>query len=238
MILFVAKSSPERTRVPRRVTDRLTVRCLVNINPGRPRTSSTAAPRKSQHHRLRSQRSESKSFFFLKQAHGIKRAIKEVGEGGGAATLARRAREGAAAPARWARGSVAAPARGGATVHSCRGDAAPTRGGEAAPAQGGAAARGALACSFSKCGGCLLVSEDAPPVFCESWKGGCSSRGLTTHSSAADDHDGLRLQDQCFGWGAGERSAPPFYDDDGGLDVSGPGSGSDGGAPPAATISA
>jgi hypothetical protein len=73
-MIFVAKSSAERTRVPRRVTDRLTVRCLANINPGWPRTSSTAAPRTS------SPRSESKSFFFLKQAHGIKRAIEEAGE--------------------------------------------------------------------------------------------------------------------------------------------------------------
>jgi hypothetical protein len=78
-MIFVAKSSPERTRVPRCVTARLTVRCLVNINSGRPRTSSTAALRKPQHHRLRSPRSESKGFFFLKQAHGIKRAIKEAG---------------------------------------------------------------------------------------------------------------------------------------------------------------
>jgi hypothetical protein len=55
-----------------------------------------------------------------------------------------------------------------------------------------------------------------------------------------DDCDGLLLQDQCFGWGAGERSAPPVYDDDGdddgGLNVSGSGCGSDSddGAPPAA----
>jgi hypothetical protein len=89
--------------------------------------------------------------------------------------------------------------------------------------------------------------EVAPPGFRESWKGGRSSRGPTTQSSAADDNDGLRLQDQCLGWGAGERSAPPIYDDnDGGLDVSGSGSDSssgsdsdsDGGAPPAATTSA
>jgi hypothetical protein len=85
-----------------------------------------------------------------------------------------------------------------------------------------------------------LVSEDAPPGFPESWKGGRSSWGPTTHSSAADDRDGLCLQDQCLGWGAGERSAPPVYDDDdGGLDVSGSGSGSDSdsdcGAPQAAT---
>jgi hypothetical protein len=80
-MIFVAKSSRERTRVPRRVTDRLTVCRLVNINPGRPRTSSTAAPRKPQHHCLRSPRSESKSFSFLKQAHGVKRAIKEAGGG-------------------------------------------------------------------------------------------------------------------------------------------------------------
>jgi hypothetical protein len=104
-IIFVAKSSPERTRVPRHVNDRLTVRRLVNINPGRPRTLSTAAPRKPQHHRLRSPRSESKSFSFLQQAHGVKRAIKEAGEGGGAAAPARRARGGCAAPAR---GGVAA----------------------------------------------------------------------------------------------------------------------------------
>jgi hypothetical protein len=77
--IFVAKSSPERTRVPRRVTDRMTVRCLVNINPDRPRTSSTAAPRKPQNHHLWSPRSESKSSSFFKQAHGVKRAIKEVG---------------------------------------------------------------------------------------------------------------------------------------------------------------
>jgi hypothetical protein len=69
------------------VTDRLTVRRLVNINLGRPRTSSTAVPRKPQHHHLRSPRSESKSFSFLKQAQGIKRAIKAAGEGGGAAVL-------------------------------------------------------------------------------------------------------------------------------------------------------
>jgi hypothetical protein len=108
-MIFVAKSSPERTRVPRRVTDRVTVRHLVNINPGRPRTSSTAAPRKPQHHRLWSPRSESKSFFFLKHAHGVKRAIQEAGEGGGVAAPARRARGGAAAHAR--RGE-ATPARG------------------------------------------------------------------------------------------------------------------------------
>jgi hypothetical protein len=99
-MIFVAKSSPERTRVPRRVTDRLTVRHLVNINPGRQRTSSTAAPRKPQQHRLQSPRSESKSFSFLKQAHGIKRDIKEAGEGGGAPAPTRRARGGATAPSR------------------------------------------------------------------------------------------------------------------------------------------
>jgi hypothetical protein len=63
-----------------------------------------------------------------------------------------------------------------------------------------------------------------------------------THSSAADNHDGLRLQDQCLGWGARERSAPPVYDDDddddGGLDVSGSDSDSNGGASPAVTTSA
>jgi hypothetical protein len=85
MTLFVAKSSLVRTQVPRRVTGRLTVRRLVNINPGCPRTLSTVAPRKPQHQRLRSPRSESKSFFFLKQAHGDKRAIQEAGEGGGVA---------------------------------------------------------------------------------------------------------------------------------------------------------
>jgi hypothetical protein len=89
-MIFVAKSSPERTRVPRCVTDRLTIRRLVNINPGRPRTSSTVAPRKSQNHHLWSPRSESKRFSFLKQAHGVKRAIKEAGEGGGAAAPAHR----------------------------------------------------------------------------------------------------------------------------------------------------
>jgi hypothetical protein len=119
MTLFVAKSSPERTWVPRCVTGRLTVRRLVNINLGRPRTSSTAAPRKPQHHRLWSSRSESKSFFFLKNMHGVKRAIQEAREGGGAAAPTRRARGGEAAPARGAREGAAAPsyrARGGAAA--------------------------------------------------------------------------------------------------------------------------
>jgi hypothetical protein len=107
MTLFVAKSSPEQTRVPRRVTDRLMVRRLVSINPGRPRTSSTVTPRKPQHHRLWSPRSESKSFFFLKRAHGVKRAIQEAGEG-----------RGVAAPARRALGGAAAPARGGVAAHT------------------------------------------------------------------------------------------------------------------------
>jgi hypothetical protein len=84
MTLFVAQSSPKQTRVLRRVTDCLTVRRLVNINPGRPRTSSTATAKKPQHHRLRSLKSESKIFLFLKRAHGIvKRAIQEAREGGG-----------------------------------------------------------------------------------------------------------------------------------------------------------
>jgi hypothetical protein len=82
-LIYVAKRSPERTQFPRHVIDRLTVRRLVNINPGRPRTSSTVAPRKPQHHRLRSPRSESKSFSFLKLAHGVKRSIMEAGRRGG-----------------------------------------------------------------------------------------------------------------------------------------------------------
>jgi hypothetical protein len=85
-------------------------------------------------------------------------------------------------------------------------------------------------CSFSKCGGCLLVSEDAPPGFPESWKGGHSSRGQTTHSFATDERDG-ELK--------GGVLPPPVYDDgddDGGLDISG--FDSDCGAPPAATTSA
>jgi hypothetical protein len=175
-MIFVAKSSLERTRVLRRVTDRLAVRRLVNINPDRPRTSSSTAPRKPQHHRLRSPESESKSFFLLKQVHGVKRAIKEAREGGGAAAPACRARGGAAAPACRARGDATAPAR--------RGEAAPARGGEAAEAalaQGGAAARGAPACSKRKCRGCLFFSEDALPGLAGSWKGGRSSRGPTTH---------------------------------------------------------
>jgi hypothetical protein len=45
--------------------------------------------KKTQHHRLQSPGSESKSFFFLKQVHGVKRAIQEAGEGGGAAAPAR-----------------------------------------------------------------------------------------------------------------------------------------------------
>jgi hypothetical protein len=133
-MIFVAKSSPERTRVPMRVTDRLTVRRLININPGRPRTSSTAAPRKPQHHRLRSPRSESKSLSFLKQAHHVKRSIKEAGMGGGVAAPARRAQGGAPVPARRGRGGATAPARGGEAA-------------EAAPAQGAAA----HACSVCKC---------------------------------------------------------------------------------------
>jgi hypothetical protein len=115
MSLFVAKSSPERTRVLRRMTICLNVRHLVNINPGRPRTSSTTTPRKPQHHRLESPRSESKSFFILKRAHGVKRAIQEAGEGGGAVAPARRA-------------------RGDAATHARRGESTPARGGEAAPA--------------------------------------------------------------------------------------------------------
>jgi hypothetical protein len=130
-MIFVAKRSPERTRVPRRVTDRLTVRCLVNINPGRPRTSSTVAPRKPQQHRLRSPSSESKIFFFLKQAHGVKRAIEEAGEGGGVVAPARRAWWGSAAPARWAWGGAGGPTLGGTAAHAHRGEAAPARGGEA-----------------------------------------------------------------------------------------------------------
>jgi hypothetical protein len=93
MTLFVPKSSPEQTRVLRRMTGRLTVRRLVNINPGRPKNSSTATPRKPQHHRLRSPRSESKSFFFLNRVHGIKRASQEEGDGGGVAAITRRAQE-------------------------------------------------------------------------------------------------------------------------------------------------
>jgi hypothetical protein len=45
--------------------------------------------KKTQHHRLRSLRSESKSFSFLKQVHGVKQSIKEAGDGGGVAALAR-----------------------------------------------------------------------------------------------------------------------------------------------------
>jgi hypothetical protein len=90
----------------------------------------------------------------------------------------------------------------------------------------------------------VVFSDDASPGLADSWKGGRSSRGLMTHWSTADDRDGLHLQDQCLGWGARERSAPPVYDndddDDGGLDDSGSDYGSDcgsdsdseGGAPP------
>jgi hypothetical protein len=75
----VAKSSLERTRVPRRVTNCLTVRRLVNINPGRPRTSSTAAPRKPQHHRLRSPRaSPSSSKCMVSSEPSRKRGKEEV----------------------------------------------------------------------------------------------------------------------------------------------------------------
>jgi hypothetical protein len=125
---FCGKSSPEQTWVLRHVTGRLTVHRLVNVNPGRPRTSSTATPRKPQHHRLRSPRSESKSFFFLKCAQGIvKRAIQEAGR-----------EEVSPPPPRCRR-----PRR--------QGEAAPARGREAASAQGGAAAHGGRACSSTKC---------------------------------------------------------------------------------------
>jgi hypothetical protein len=81
-----------------------------------------------------------------------------------------------------------------------------------------------------------LVSEIVPQFFREALKGGRSSRGPTNQSSVANDREGLRLQDQCLGWGPRERSAPPLDDDgggDGSLNVSG--SDSDGGAPSAAT---
>jgi hypothetical protein len=140
----------------------LTIHRLVNINSGRPRTSSTAAPRKPQHHRLQSPRSESKSFFFLKRAHGIvKRAIQDAGEGGGATAPAHQALGGAAAPApaRRARGGAAAPAhqgeaaptRGGESAPARGGESAPARGGEAASVQGGTAAHGGRACFCTKC---------------------------------------------------------------------------------------
>jgi hypothetical protein len=117
-MIFVAKSSLKWTRVSRHVTDRLTVRRLVNINPGRRRTSSTVAPRKPQYHRLRSPRSESISFSFLKQSHGVKRAIKEAGEGGGVTAPTRRARGGVVAPARGGEAAEAAPVQGVA-AHAC-----------------------------------------------------------------------------------------------------------------------
>jgi hypothetical protein len=67
----------------------------------------------------------------------------------------------------------------------------------------------------------------------------------TTQSSAADDLDGLRLQDQCLGWELEIGVLPPVNNDDGddngGLDVSSGSdsdSDSDGGAPPTATTSA
>jgi hypothetical protein len=112
------------------------------------------------------------------------------------------------------------------------------RGGEAAPAQGVIAARGGRACS---CKGSLFVNEVVPQGFGEASKGGRSSQGPTTQSSAADDREGLHLQDQFLGWRPTERSARPSDDDngdDGGLDISGSDSNSDGGAPPAATTSA
>jgi hypothetical protein len=252
--LFVANSSRKRTRVPRRVTGRLMVRHLVNINLGRPKTSSTAALRKPHHHHLLSPRSESKSLFFLKRAHGVKRAILEAGERGGAPAPARRAQGGEAAPPaepekvppprppspRW----WSHPARGGAAAHAHWGEAAPAQGGEAAPVQGGAAARGGRACSCTKCWGCLLVNEVIPRGFYEASKDGRSSRGPTTQSSTADDREGLRLHDK---WLVGdlERGVLAPVDDngsdDGGLDVSssssGSGSDTNGGAPPAETTS-
>jgi hypothetical protein len=210
-MIFVAKSSPERTWVPRRVTDRLMVRRLVNINPGRPRTSSTAAPRNPSttvfgHQEVNPRSPPSSSKRMTLSDPSRKRG---------------RERGGVAAPARRAWGGAAAPARGGEVA-------------EAAPTQGVAAP----SCSNGRFWGCLLFSEDALQGLAESWIGGLSSRGPTTHWSTADDREGLRREGQCLGWVAGERSGPPVYDDDdGGLDVSSSGSDSDGGAPPAATTS-
>jgi hypothetical protein len=165
MNLFVAKSSPEQTRVPRHVTGRLSG---VGRRCRRPCPPRWSRPR----------------------------------------------------PRRWS---------------------LPARGGEAASAQGGAEACGGCACS------CMLRmplgQQSCSTRFCESSKGGRSSRGPTTQSSTANDRDKLRLQNQCLGWGPVERSAPPVHDnsdDDGGLDIScfGSNSESDGGAPSTVTTSA
>jgi hypothetical protein len=163
MTLFVTKSSPKRTWVPRRVIGRLTVCRLVNINPGRPRTLSTAAPTKPQHHHLQSPKSESKSVFSSSACMASssepsrKRGRDEIPSPPPAEpedvppppptdleevppSPPTNPEEVSPPPAR--RGE-AAPARGG--------EAAPARGGEAAPAQGGAVARGGHACSCTKC---------------------------------------------------------------------------------------
>jgi hypothetical protein len=160
MILFVAKSSPEWTRVPRRVTSRLTVRLLVNINPGQPRTSSTAALRKPQHRYLGHQEVNPRASSSLSacMASSIEPSRKQ-GREEVPPPPARRAREGVAALVCQAREGEVAPARGDAAAPAHRGEASPARGGEAAlaqggevtPAQGGTTARGGRACSCTKC---------------------------------------------------------------------------------------
>jgi hypothetical protein len=137
MTLFVAKSSPEQTRVPRRVTGRLTVHHLVNINPSWPRTSSTAHQENasitvSVHQEVNPRASSSLSTRVASSSEPSRKRWREEvpppphrRAREGAAAPARRARGGAAASARRAREGEAAPARGGATAPACRGEAAP-----------------------------------------------------------------------------------------------------------------
>jgi hypothetical protein len=151
-MIFMAKSSPERTQIPRSVTDRLTVRCLVIINPGRPRTSSTVAPRKPQHQLL------------LLQASAWRQASHQ-GSGGGR----RCRRPHPPSPRRCRRPRP--PSRGGAaaTAEEVKRLKSPQR--KVPPPLHAPKVNFEDAC----------FSEDALPGLAESWKDGRSSRGPTTH---------------------------------------------------------
>jgi hypothetical protein len=86
----------------------------------------------------------------------------------------------------------------------------------------------------------LFLSEDAPPILAESWKGDRSSRGPVTIAYDCDDYTfKVNVLVGELEIGGPPPPPPPVYDDDdGGLDVSISGSDYDGGAPPAVTTSA
>jgi hypothetical protein len=82
-MIFVAKSSPERTRVPRRVTDRLMVRRLVNINPGgqelrQPRHQENPSTTVSGHQEVNPRASPSSSKRMASSEPSRKRRREEV----------------------------------------------------------------------------------------------------------------------------------------------------------------